>query len=74
MIVKATSARRQRRFEEERLLNSELANLVAFAYHQPKQIPKYEPLQQARREEPSEADDAYVRAFFIGMAKAGEAG
>lgn len=63
----------QRRFEERRLLNSEVANLIAYAFHQPDKIPKYEPLHQERREKSTEADDAYVRAFFIGMAKAGEA-
>lgn len=77
-ILKADGARVLRRFEDQRLLNSELANLIAFAFHQPADIPKYRPLEQERRddqrrEESTEAEDAYVRAFFIGLAKTGEA-
>lgn len=70
MIIKAASERMRRDFEERRVLNTELANLVAFAFHSPGKIPAYKPMGGVQHEESNEADDAYVRAFFIGMASA----
>lgn len=67
LIVKATMARRDAGHERQRILSHELAGLIAVAYHDPQNFPKYEPLQkmQGRDEKPTESDNAKIRGFFI---------
>lgn len=71
MIVRAASARREAErmaeFERQRALNHQLAGLISFAFHSPKDMPEYEPLQKNERhdEAPTEADTAALRGFFI---------
>lgn len=53
----------------------ELAHLIAFAFHDPKNIPAFGrdigPAGEPKKEVSTEVDDVRVRAFFIGMSHAG---
>ena len=75
MILGALGTGQQERFEEQRQLNHELATWVAFAFHDPKKIPKYKPLKRRGRapagKPPAasqELQHAQVRGYFIGLA------
>lgn len=60
-------------FERERLVAYEQAQLVSFAFNQPKDMPKYKPLPLSSRvnqeAKPTKYDEDRVRAIFKSMAK-----
>lgn len=67
LIIKASAARRRDAMERQRMLSFELAGLVACGFHNPKEMPEYEPLKDpgAPIGEPTEYDDARIRGFFM---------
>ncbi|WP_028956658.1 hypothetical protein [Sulfitobacter sp. 20_GPM-1509m] len=67
MILRATVARIESEHELARVRNFELAGLVAFAFHEPKKLPKYSKT-NSKSAVPDEVAQAQVRAFFIAMA------
>ncbi|MCA0963220.1 hypothetical protein [Salipiger bermudensis] len=63
------------RFEEQRQLSHELAALVSYSFHDPKKLPKYEPVTGSKSGEKAgeppvsqELQHAQVRGYFIGLA------
>lgn len=68
-IIDGANAAKIADFEAGRVLNNDLARLVGWAFHQPRKMPDYKPLRRGASPETStEADEAKVRAFFIGLA------
>ncbi|RVV99699.1 hypothetical protein EKE94_03185 [Mesobaculum littorinae] len=72
---------RRTRHEEARALNHDLAGLVAYAFHQPGDMPEYTPLSTPAAspapEAPAmstEAEIEQVRGFFMAMAMQGGEG
>lgn len=61
-----------REYDESRYLNFELAQLVAFAYHDPKNMPSFSTSADDASEAKSAVDEAKVRGFFISMAMKGK--
>lgn len=57
-----------REFEHKRILNHELARLVAYAQHAPNKMPKYKP-PQTNEEAADEIAQAKVRGFFMARAQ-----
>lgn len=68
MILQADDARILAAFEHNRVLNHELAQLIAFAMHEPKKMPSYKPINSKKTPKATQADEDRVRAFFIGLA------
>lgn len=67
-ILDANRAREEREFEQSRMLNFELANLIAHAHHQPDKMPKYAPHAAEKKKVSDEADQARARGAFISLA------
>lgn len=68
-MIEGANARRVADFEAQRALNNEMARLVAFAFHSPKKLPDYKPMNRKQQLQASpQVDDERVRAFFIGLA------
>lgn len=78
IILDAAVERARDRHEMRRAVSYELARLMAFAVHEPKNMPDLSPLAWRRGErrdetpKSNEADQARVRAWFIAMALQGE--
>lgn len=76
IILEGERTRRLRDHDEARARNFELAALISFAHHDPKNMPTFKSSQQADKPQ-APADDAVdqarVRGFFIGMAMKGKA-
>jgi hypothetical protein len=73
-IVQGHVRAQRQAHEAARMRNYELAQLIGFAVHDPKKMPKYEPSPDPRakkKEVSTEADEARVRAFFINLAMRG---
>jgi hypothetical protein len=66
-ILDANREREEREFEKSRILNFELANLIAHAHHQPDKIPKYSSNADAKPKKSDEADQARARGALIAM-------
>ncbi|MCF7725781.1 hypothetical protein GLP52_03675 [Sulfitobacter sp. M22] len=60
--------RDERAHELSRNRNYELANLIAFAFHDPKKMPKLN-AGSRQKDVPDEVAQLQVRAFFMAMAK-----
>ncbi|AZB65284.1 hypothetical protein EBL87_15295 [Cereibacter sphaeroides] len=73
-ILEGDYKRRRREIEDRRVLQHELATLVAFAFHQPGKMPDYKPPAEASAPPPRkaeagwDADHERVRGLLIGMA------
>ncbi|MGP3699862.1 hypothetical protein [Rhodobacter sp. NSM] len=69
--------RRRREIEDRRVLQHELATLLAFAFHQPGRIPDYRPPAEVdapplpKAQGGWDADHERVRGLLIGMALRG---
>jgi hypothetical protein len=71
-VVTMLSADRDRReadIETQRAINHELAALTAYAYHNPKKMPKYKPRGEKRTPASDELANAKVFGFFVGLAQ-----
>ena len=60
---------------EQRQISHELAGLISYAFHDPKKLPKYEPVTGTKKGEKTgeppvshELQHAQVRGYFIGLA------
>jgi hypothetical protein len=69
-IVRATVKRIEQDYERQRAVAYEAAKLTALAFHNPKKLPDYTPLQREKPKlgAPTEYDDARVKAFFVELA------
>jgi len=67
-IVTAERKRRDNDFEAVRIANFELANLITFAQHDPKQMPEYKPMSAKVEPVSDEAQQARARGAFIALA------
>jgi hypothetical protein len=67
LISTAISRREKGRVERERLLNQELAHLVAYAYHNPKEMPDLTREARAREMTPEQRGAADLRAALLGF-------
>lgn len=74
-ILEGCAKARRMRFEEQRQISHELAGLISYAFHDPKKLPKYEPVTGAKQDEKTgeppvsqELQHAQVRGYFIGLA------
>ncbi|MGP3699190.1 hypothetical protein [Rhodobacter sp. NSM] len=76
-ILDGDYKRRRREIEDRRVLQHELATLVAFAFHQPDKIPEYKPPAEVDAPPPQKAEGGWdadherVRGVLIGMALRG---
>lgn len=70
-ILRHRAKAKQEEIETTRALNNELARLISFAMHKPKDLPKYERLgsRPAADRPATEADHDRLKAFFHGLAK-----
>ena len=67
-ILKAEQERSLQEHEEARMRNFELANLISFAQHAPKKIPKYKPSSEPAAKPKGEADQVKARGAMIAWA------
>ena len=72
-ILDVNRAREEREFEQSRILNFELANLIAHAHHQPDKMPKYVPHGAEKQKTTDEGEQARARGAFIALALLSEA-
>jgi len=67
-----------RRIETEhrlaRMRNHELAQLIGFAFHDPKKMPKFEDSTEGRKAISNEVANAKVRGFLIALSQKKTAG
>ncbi|AMJ46176.1 hypothetical protein APX01_01075 [Cereibacter sphaeroides] len=76
-VLEGDYKRRRREIEDRRVLQHELATLVAFAFHQPSKMPDYKPPAEAsapparKAETACDTDHERVRGLLIGMALRG---
>ena len=68
LVISATSARVRSEFERTRAAANELAHNIARAFHDPKSLPKYEPLPERRAEVNTAVDDELARGYLIHLA------
>ena len=71
LVIRASAARTRQAFERQRIVAHELAQMIGLAFHDPKKLPKYEPVgqNQTRAATPStEADDELARGYLIHLA------
>ena len=68
LILRGGVAKAQAQSDIERQQNYELAHLVAFAFHDPKAMPRFADAGQDT-EKSDEVAQAQVRGFFIAMSK-----
>lgn len=68
-ILRGRAEREAQAFERSRILNHELAGLVAMAMHNPSKLPPYRPVNASREvaRQPTEHDTERIRAFFIAL-------
>jgi hypothetical protein len=68
--VRASVERAEQEYERQRAVQYEAAKLTALAFHNPKKLPDYQPLKREKPKlaEPTEYDDARIKAFFVEMA------
>lgn len=69
LVLNCYADRRIKEHDEARLRNFEMAQLIAYAFHSPKTMPKFKPTSAPSG--PKE-DEEGVRAFFIGLAMKGQ--
>jgi len=67
-ILEAAIRRDERDHEEARIRNYELANLIAFAHHDPKKMPEYKPIASKPEAMSDEVQQARARGAFIALA------
>lgn len=67
-IVKGVQERDAQDHETARIRNYELANLIAFAQHDPKKMPKYKSANSKPEPVSDEAEQARARGAFIALA------
>lgn len=67
--MKAKSEARIAEHDDARARNHELAQLVAYAFHSPKAMPKFK---TTRAKQKPKADEDAVRAFFIRLSQGAE--
>jgi hypothetical protein len=75
-VLAGAAKRRLRDHDDARVRNHELAMWISHAFHDPKKMPKFDPTpdrggDKGARPVVNEADNARVRAWFIGRALAG---
>jgi len=65
--VRGIATRRDDEFERQRALSHEVAGLICVGFHDPKKLPKYEPLKKVGQPigEPTQVDDAKIRGYFM---------
>ncbi len=71
-ILDADGARRTREWDEARFLAHYAASLTAFAHHDPKHLPEFQPSGAAAKPKPALPDEvaqAQVRGWFRARAK-----
>lgn len=71
MILEGDRKRRVRDHDDERVRNYELAGLIAYAQHDPKNMPTFKATGDDRAQS-NEADAERVRGYFIGLALTSE--
>jgi hypothetical protein len=73
-IVRATVRRVEQDYERQRAVAYEAAKLTALAFHNPKKLPDYKPLEREKPKlaAPTEYDNARVKAFFVELAARGK--
>lgn len=72
IILDGDVKRRTRDHDDARARNYELAHLIAFAHHDPKNMPKFEASGAEVKEESDALAQAQVRGFFIAAALKGK--
>lgn len=70
LILRARAEARREEHDRQRGIAYELAALIAFAFHEPKKLPEFEPTRPAGAPS-TRADEEHVRAWFIAMASQG---
>lgn len=66
MILRGLAKLEQRRVDQQRAMNHELAGWVSFAYHAPKDMPKLKLSgdQNQKPQQPTEAGHDVIRGYF----------
>ncbi|MEM9786794.1 MAG: hypothetical protein AAF801_09865 [Pseudomonadota bacterium] len=70
MILRARARLRRIAHDDARMRNHELSQLMGFAFHEPKKLPKFKPT-ETQVQKQAKAQE-HVRAFFIGLAMKGK--
>jgi hypothetical protein len=68
LVISAASKRIRSEFERTRAASNELAHNIARAFHDPKSLPKYEPMLERRAEVSTAVNDETARGYLIHLA------
>lgn len=70
LVLRATAVRREREFENARILQHEMSGLMAIGFHDPKKMPEYKPLaaRPAGQKIATALDDENARGFLMRLA------
>lgn len=72
MILNGDAKRRLRDHDDARARNHEAATLMAFAFHSPGKMPKFQPSRAEAEAVSDDVNQAKVRGYFIALALASE--